>query len=214
MADMANLSKAQVPDTTAGRDAVLGAALQAFFEHGFHGTSMRNIAARAGTAVSHAYYYFPSMNDLLRTLVVGVTGDLIALLKAAQAEAGTDPGEQMHAIVQAHVTLHTERQAEAFVGNTELRSLTPEDRDIAVALRDQISTLFRVVIENGQKQGGFHCPHREEAVLAIVTMCTAVAGWYRPEGPLTAATIAERYGNLALNMVGYEDTQNRKRIAS
>jgi len=189
----------------AGRDVVLGAALEAFFEQGYHGTSMRNIAARAGSAVSHAYYYFPSKSDLLRALILQVTADLLAALKVARAGAGPAPEAQLRAIVRAHVALHTERQAESFVGNTELRSLGEGDRAQAVALRDQVGALFRNVVSAGMDRDVFRCPHRDEAVLAIMTMCTSVATWYRADGPLPAEVIGERYAELALNMVGWQN---------
>jgi len=193
-----------VPASTAvgGREVVLQAALETFFEQGFHGTSMRTIADRAGTAISHAYYYFPSKADLLRTLMVGVTADLIASLDSARTEAGSDPAAQLAAIVRAHVRLHTERQAEAFVGNTELRSLTAQDRVAVVALRDHVAAVFKTTIDDGLRCGVFRCAHRDEAVLAIVTMCTAVAGWYRADGPASPEAVADRYADLALNLLG------------
>ena len=183
------------------REVVLQAALEAFFEQGFHGTSMRNIAARAGTAISHAYYYFPSKADLLRALIFQVTEDLLVSLTSARASAGSDPAAQLAAMVRAHVALHTASQAESFVGNTELRSLGEKDRARAVALRDEIGGIFRAVVGAGMAEGAFHCTHRDETVVAIMTMCTAVAAWYRADGPLSAELLGERYGDLALNMV-------------
>lgn len=186
-----------------GREAILSAALAAFVELGYHGASMRDIAARAGTSISHAYYYFPSKAGLLVSLIEQVTRDLIAALHAARRRAGDDPAAQLAAMVRQHVRLHTERQAESFVGNSELRSLDPESRRRMVALRDEASAVFREVVEAGRASGAFDCPHPHEAVLAIVTMCTAVAGWYRPDGPETAETLADRYAAFCLSIVGH-----------
>ena len=191
------------PETPGGREVVLQAALAAFFEQGYHGTSMRNIAARAGTAISHTYYYFPSKADLLRALILQVTGDLVAALQQAKNDASPAPAAQLTAMVRAHVALHTERQAESFVGNTELRSLGEVDRARAVAQRDEVGAMYREVVARGLDQGVFRCLHGDEAVLAIMTMCTAVAAWYRADGPLSAAELGQRYGDLALNMVEY-----------
>lgn len=190
----------------ASRETLLRAALEAFVEHGYHGTSMREIAQRAGTAVSHAYYYFPSKADLLRTLMAGVMRDLIAALEAADAAAGPEPAARLAMLVRAHVRLHTARQAESFVGNSELRSLSADDRADIVALRDRIGTLFAAAVDAGVRDGSFACPHPHEAVLAIVTMCTAVAGWYRADGALALEEIAGRYAALALALVGHEDS--------
>lgn len=185
-----------------GRDAVLGAALACFMANGFHGTSMRDIAAKAGTSISTTYYYFASKAALLRAIMVGVIEDLIAALERALAEAGNDPAAQLAALVRTHVRLHTERQDESFIGNSELRSLTAKDRTEILALRDRIGVLFKQTIARGLKTGQFHCTHPAEANLAILTMCTAVAGWYRAGGPTPATAIADRYAQLALRMVG------------
>jgi len=203
-AQTSRTAKRRDPSTSAaaGREAVLKAALEAFFAHGFHDTSMRKIADSAGTAISHAYYYFPSKVEILRTLMIGVTTDLIHILEAARDAAGPDPVAQLAALVRNHVRLHTERQAESFVANTELRSLSAEERREIVALRDHIATLFKGVVDDGLHQGCFTTTHRDEAVLAIVTMCTAVAGWYRGDGPRSPESIADAYADLALGMVG------------
>jgi AcrR family transcriptional regulator len=185
-----------------GRRVVLMAALEAFAEQGFHGTSMRDIAARAGMSVSAAYYYFPYKAALLQRIMVDVTRDLIAALETARAAADRQPGAQLAAIVRAHVLLHTERQMESFVGNTELRSLSARDRAAVIGLRDQVSAIFKQVIADGCDRGQFDCPHPAEAVLAITTMCTAVAGWYRAGGRLAPQAIADRYAALALRLVG------------
>lgn len=194
----------QSTSAAAGREAVLNAALEAFFAQGYHDTSMRKIADGAGTAISHAYYYFPSKLEILRTLMIGVTTDLIHILEAARDAAGPDPVAQLAALVRNHVRLHTERQAESFVANTELRSLSPTDRQEVVDLRDHIATLFKDVVDDGLRQGCFRTTHRQEAVLAIVTMCTAVAGWYRDEGGKTPEAIADAYVVLALDMLGHD----------
>jgi AcrR family transcriptional regulator len=193
---------AELSSGIASRDGLLQAALQAFFEQGFHGTSMRTIATLAGTAISHAYYYFPAKSDLLKVLIFQVTEDLITDLERAEKQAGEDPAARLYAIVRSHVLLHTQRQAEAFVGNTELRSLKPEDRAQAITLRDDVTAIFKRAVADGVECGTFHCPHPAEAVLAMTTMCTAVAVWYRAGGSETPKIIAERYAALALKMVG------------
>ena len=186
----------------AGQETLLQAALDAFVEHGFHGTSMRDIAARAGMSVSASYYYFPSKQHLLVRIMTRVTEDLIGALEQARDAAGEDPAARLAAIVRAHVLLHTERQAESFVGSSELRSLTPANRAMAVALRDRVSAIFKDAIGDGLRRGVFHCAHRAEATLAITTMCTSVAGWYRADGPQSPHTIADRYAALSLRLLG------------
>jgi AcrR family transcriptional regulator len=53
----------------AKRLRLLDAAIGEFAEHGYHGTSMRQIAARAGIAKGLTYYYFENKEDLFLHLV-------------------------------------------------------------------------------------------------------------------------------------------------
>ncbi len=192
-----------ISDSSAGRAALLQVAIDCFAEKGFHGTSMRDIAQRANASIAAIYYYFPSKSDILRHIMLGVTQDLIVALEQARAVAGPDAAGQLSAVVRTHVRLHTERQAESFIGNTELRSLAPADRDHVVALRDQVAETFRTPIVAGARRGTFRCAYPHEATLAILTMCTAVAGWYRSDGPESPETLADRFAALALSLVGF-----------
>lgn len=199
----AEADDAQGQGQTVGEGLLLRVALEAFVEKGFHGTSMRDIAGRAGTSVSHTYYYFPSKQHILWVIMSGITQDLIDALEGAAAQAGPDPADRLAAVVRAHVLLHTERQAESFIGNTELRSLREEDRTRIVAQRDRVSAVFKAQIKAGLEQGLFTCAEPVEVNLAIVTMCTAVSGWYRADGAVPAAAIADRFAAIALRMVDY-----------
>lgn len=188
---------------TVGEETLMRAALEAFVEKGFHGTSMRDIAARAGTSVSHTYYYFPSKHHILWLIMTGITRELIHALETATREAGEDPAARLTAIVRTHVLLHTQRQDESFVGNSELRSLPDEDRPKFIELRDQVSSYFKAAIGDGIRLGIFTCPEPAEVTLALVTMCTSVADWYRADGPVSPQLMANRYAAIALRMVGY-----------
>jgi len=100
------------------------------------------------------------------------------------------------------VLFHTHRQAESFIGNSELRALPAADRAEIVAMRDRIGDHFKRALEAGIRARRFDVPSPPAAVLAIVTMCTAVAQWYRDAGAASPEQIAERYVELALRMVG------------
>lgn len=182
---------------------LLRSAIACFMEKGFHGTSMRDIASRAGTSVSHTYYYFPSKHHILALVMSNITQELIDALQNAADKAGADPANRLADVVRAHVMLHTHRQEESFIGNTELRSLQVEDRLRVIALRDRVSAIFKAAINDGLKAGVFTCSEPAEVTLAIVTMCTAVADWYRTDGPTTPEVMANRFAAIAMRMVGY-----------
>jgi len=69
---------------------LLDAALEAFSEHGFKGTSTRDIAARAGVHHPLITYHFSNKDRLWRSAVKYVFGDFIAALQNAQREHSHD----------------------------------------------------------------------------------------------------------------------------
>ena len=107
----------------ASLDLIREAALIAFLKHGFHGTSVRDIAGAAGMSVAGLYHHFPSKLDILFDLMSRTMDDLIGLTEQTLARTPGSPADQLRAIVETHVLFHTERRAESFVGNSELRSL-------------------------------------------------------------------------------------------
>ncbi len=67
----------------------LAAALAAFAEQGYHGTSVREIAARANLSVPGLYHHYPSKQSLLQGLLERTMTDLLARSEAAIARGGS-----------------------------------------------------------------------------------------------------------------------------
>jgi AcrR family transcriptional regulator len=190
------------PGELTSQDQILLAALRCFVERGYHGTTIRQIATRAGVSVPGLYHHFPSKLALLERLIDDTMDDLITTTEAALERAGRDPVERFSAVVEAHVRFHCERPEEALVGNTELRSLSAPARRRIVGKRDRQQALFRQAVDAGALVGEFSVSERSVATQAVVTMCTAVASWYRRSGPLSTDEIVDLYRELALNTLG------------
>jgi AcrR family transcriptional regulator len=186
---------------------ILCAAVAAFAEKGFHGSTIRDIALRAGVSVPGLYHHFPSKVHLLERIMDDTMDALISMTETAVAKSDGQPAGRLQAIVAAHVRFHIEFQQESFVGNTELRSLTSPGRERILRKRDRQRALFASAVNDGLEAGVFSVAYPVEATRAIVTMCTAVANWYRPNRPLTPEDIVERYCALALLIVGYGEGQ-------
>jgi AcrR family transcriptional regulator len=131
--------------------------------------------------------------------------DLIDQTATALSSAGDDPVDRFIAVVVAHVRYHCDRPEESFIGNSELRSLSPEALERIVAKRDRQQAMFDETLIEGIRAGFLHAERPKEAARAIVTMCTAVATWYHRDGPLSADEIVRIYRDLALRTAGYYD---------
>ncbi|WP_299538113.1 TetR/AcrR family transcriptional regulator [uncultured Streptomyces sp.] len=177
-------------------------AMQAFNEHGYHGTSVRDIAARVGVTVPALYYHYANKQALLSTLLEASVKDVLDRCRAAAAEAGDEPLPRFRGMVESIVLYMAHRRGLAFL-DTEIRSLEPENRARYVALRDYLEHMLLDTVRDGIARGVFTTPIPADAVRAVLIMCQGVANWYSPDGPLTAEEVAERHVLLSLGTVGH-----------
>jgi len=70
-----------------GRQVILNAALQVFAEHGYSGSSIRQICAEAGVTKPMLYYYFRSKEHLYQELMIDIFNDFRkGLLRASKVQ--------------------------------------------------------------------------------------------------------------------------------
>ncbi len=105
-----------------------------FVEVGYHGSTIRTIAARAGLSVSGLYHYYESKYDMLVALLDRTMADLDARVRGARAE-GEDPLQRVALLVECLALFHSHRRATAFLGASEMRSLAPADYQRVAAVR-------------------------------------------------------------------------------
>ncbi|MBA3781068.1 MAG: TetR family transcriptional regulator [Nocardioides sp.] len=184
-------------------NAALTGALSSFLEFGYHGANMRTIAERAGLSVPGLYHHYASKQEMLVALLDIAMTDLRTHTEAARGE-GSDAVERFSNIVECLALFHTHRRELAFVGASEMRSLVPEERKRVAALRMEEQRIVDLEVEDGARSGAFRTTRPHEAARAVVTMCTALAQWFRHEGTASAERVAEQYVGFALDLVKCE----------
>ncbi|WP_459545947.1 helix-turn-helix domain-containing protein [Nocardia sp. X0981] len=182
-------------------DPVLTAAIALFVEIGYHGTTVRALARRAGTSVPGIYHHYRDKQEVLVRILDLTMDDLHWRVRAARAE-GRDAVERVRAMVEALALFHTHRRELGFIGASEMRSLRPADRTRIAGSRRALQQLLDEEIVAACGSGRARTPHPRAAGRAIATMCTGIAQWYRADGATTAEEIAARYGRFALDMLG------------
>lgn len=180
---------------------LLSAALEAFYENGFHGTTVRDIVRRIGQTVPSLYYHHESKEGVFADLLELGTGDVAWRVRAAAADGGDRPADQLANVVEALV-LHMTHRIRLAALDLELRHLSAGPRKRYAARRKEIENLLDEVVEGGAAQGVFAVGEPKETARAILGMVQAIARWYHPDGPLRPEEIARRYVGIALNTVG------------
>lgn len=182
------------------RSRCLAAALDLMAVKGFNGTSMRDIAGAAGTSLSNLYNHFSSKSDVLVALLREANDELLTRIRNDVEAAGAGAADRLAAAVAAYVAYSVERQTAAVISLTEFRYLRGEGRSEVVVARDTTEGMFRSIIADGVANGEFSTPHPHDATRAIVSICSTVSAWYRPDGRMSTRELADvhvRYG-LAL----------------
>ncbi|MFC3961616.1 TetR/AcrR family transcriptional regulator [Nocardia jiangsuensis] len=192
---------AVAPRGSGGRDGILDSAIRLFDQRGYHGTSMRDIAAGAEITVASIYHHFRSKQEILQSIMVRALRAALALTRTAVVRANGSPADQLRAVMRAWVVFHTTHRMDAVVAATELRSLEPPGRDLVIALRDEQEALFRDVVARGVEEGVFATGYPLDATRGIISMGQSICIWWRADGPMTAEQLAVRYETLALAVV-------------
>lgn len=181
---------------------ILAAALSCFVEHGYHGTTTRVLAAAAGLSVPGLYHHYPSKQTIMVELLQRAMSDLYARSLAALSDGRTDR-ERFELQIECLTMFHAHRQGLAFVAANEIRGLEHDARDRHIAARDRQQAILESVVADGVVSGDFVVDDVKLVTRAIVTMCTGVAQWYRPDrGGISPEQLARRYVAIALRVVG------------
>lgn len=198
---MAESAAAPRTEAAAGAARIRAAAIALFKQRGYHGTSMRELAAAARMEPASLYYHYVSKQLILVDLLDRTMDDLLAGIDAAVAPLEA-PADRLAAALRFHVGFHVERRDEACVSHSELRALMPENLRRVVAKRDRYEARMCALLEAGVAAGEFRIADVRLAAKAVLMMCSGVSDWFGPRGRLGGEAIAAHYVDLVLRMVG------------
>lgn len=200
LSTMSSPVRAVDPAATATPRRLMEAAADAFAAKGFHATTTRDIASRAGLSAAGVYVHFASKEDLLYQL--SRSGHEVARdLLVAAAAAGATPAEALRNIMSSFAQWHAEHFRVARIVQYEFQNLTAEHRESVLRLRKEIDSVVRRVVTEGVRSGDFDVDNVPDTTLALLSMAVDVARWYDPEIKRTPAAIGAAYADLGLRLV-------------
>jgi AcrR family transcriptional regulator len=182
---------------------ILLAGLALFGDRGYHGTSIRDIAAEAGMQSASLYSHFASKEAILAELTFIGHDVHHRMLLAALLESGPDPRDQLRSLMTAHVGAHCRYVHLAIVSNYERLHVSPDALAPSNALREQSAQLLVDVVSRGVEQGVFDVADRDATIGALGALGLTSVAWYGSyEGPMTPEEAGAAYARLALRMLG------------
>ncbi|MDH3442126.1 MAG: TetR family transcriptional regulator [Gammaproteobacteria bacterium] len=146
------------------KQKLLDAALEAFSENGFKGTSTRDIAERAGVHHPLITYHFKNKEELWRAAADRIFTEFnSALVSAAQAQAGECPKARMSAMIRAYVHYAASQPA---LHKVMVQEASRPSRRLDWLIETHLRPLFEAAvkdIETLQERGV--CPAGDPALL-------------------------------------------------
>lgn len=180
---------------------LLVAAVEAFAERGYHATTTRDIAGRAGMSPAALYIHYKTKEELLHRISRIGHDKALEILDTAARGPGS-AAERLDAAVRSFVRWHAAHHTTARVVQYELDALAPEHRSDIVALRRQSDAAIRRILADGVASGEFFVPDVPGTTLAVLSLCIDVARWFSADGRRTPDEVGALYAGLVLRMVG------------
>jgi AcrR family transcriptional regulator len=144
-----------------GKERIAAAAANLFLDGGYHSTSVREIAQKAGLSVGSVFNYFTSKEEILFFLFSRNQDRTEASLQTLRAEferlkdEGVDPKDLLLLAYEPYVRLNDELRRYTLLGYQELKSLTVAERRRILEGEERIQHFIEEVIAYGVEKGSF-----------------------------------------------------------
>lgn len=133
-------------------EAILEAALEVFSAQGFRGTTLDQIAERAGLSKPNLLYYYPSKEAIHQTLLAGLLDTWLDPLRAMDPDG--DPVAEIMAYVRRKLELSRDFPRESRLFANEILQGAPRMRDAIEGelkdLVDEKSAVLRHWMDQGR----------------------------------------------------------------
>jgi AcrR family transcriptional regulator len=182
--------------------AILATARDLFYEVGFHGTTVRDIASQVGVTVPALYYHHANKEAILAALLDRSIESVIERCEQALSEADDDPAERFHNLIECLV-LYMANHRKSAAMDAEIRALSPAARKRYSIERRRVEQMLADTITAGVAAGAFEVTSPTDTARALLGMIQAITVWFSPGGGrLTAPELAARYVDIAGQTVG------------
>ena len=184
---------------------IVAVATQIFYEKGYQGASLQDLADRVGILKGSIYYYIASKQDLLIAVIEEVHTTGIANIVSLAATEGNALTRLQRVIIG-----HIEHVAKNLIPTTvflhELDSLTPENRARILGGDHSYQQVFRSLIIEGKKEGVVRAEiDAKLGALSILGSLNWIYRWYRDSGEFTPRAIGMQFADLHVHSIATPD---------
>ena len=190
---------------------ILAHATDVFYDKGYEGASMRDLARCSGMSLSGLYYYFESKEKLLYLIQKHTFSTIVENLRE-RLEAVNDPEQRIRVFILNHL--------EYFLVNRKAVSVLSHEDDVlnngygaeVAAIKREYYRICVGLLDDYKRERKLDFSSRL-AVLSLFGMMNWIYTWYKPRVDPNASQIAREMGDIFLQGVGSarSRTKSRKR---
>lgn len=173
-------------------------AARVFYEKGYDGASMQDIAKAVGLTKAGLYHHVGSKDRLLFE-IMNYGMDILDEMVLQKVKDIADPREKLKQTIIGHINLIVRARDE------EITVILHENRSLKGALRKKINSRKRQYIDyledligQVQETGGKRQLSPRVAAFALLGMVNWLYQWFDPEGPVKQAELSRVYVDFFL----------------
>jgi len=170
---------------------ICSAAARVFYEKGYDGASMQDIAAAVGLTKAGLYHHVGSKDRLLFE-IMNYGMDILDEMVLQKVKDIDDPAEKLRQTIAGHVNLIVRAR------DFELTVILHENRSLKGTLQKKIDARKKVYIhflegliaETQQRSGRKPLVSAHLAAFFLLGIINWLYQWYHPEGPVNQAELS------------------------
>jgi AcrR family transcriptional regulator len=186
--------------TVTRRDEILLAAAKVFQEKGYRGTTVQDIADAVGMLKGSLYYHFANKEEIFYDIIHDPLRHFVSHMAEVVA-LDLPPAEKLRAALRYHLSAFDAHLPGVQVVLRENLGTMEGGRWSPIqGLWKEHETLWEAILREGVEGGDFHAALDVRIVtLGILGMCNWMHRWYRLDGRLTTAEIADAWAAMILD---------------
>lgn len=171
------------------QESILLVAVDVFNRHGYDATSMGVLAENLGITKSAIYHHVPSKEHLLELALDRALGGLEAILKDPLASTGAAVDRLLFVLRSATGVLTDQLPFVTLL--LRLRGNTEIERN-ALDRRRAFNRAIAELVDEARADGDIRSDLDPRTTTRLLFgMIGSVVDWYRPDGPVSAAKVAD-----------------------
>jgi TetR/AcrR family transcriptional regulator, cholesterol catabolism regulator len=188
-------------------------ATDVFYEKGYEGASMRDLARSSGMSLSGLYYYFESKEKLLYLIQKHTFSTILERLRERLDEA-SDPEQRIRVFILNHLQYFLANPKAMKVLSHEAEVLTNSFGAEIAAIKREYYRICVGLLADFKQVKRFEFSTRT-AVLSLFGMMNWIYTWYNPRVDADAEELSRGMGDIFLRGIGgavqRNLTHNKKR---